>query len=200
MHRSDFENSFVGRKPTPLSPNPILLLAKPVQQAAVAVILRFDLEDSNPEVLLMTRAENPRDRWSGQVCLPGGKRDLQDLDLFNCAIRETREELSVVLKTQAQYLGPMDSLWATSKGQGLAMSISPFVFIQTADFQVEHNAEAVHHFWLPLLPARQGMFDSKHDFVSTNGTKMILPAWSYENEVIWGLTYQMLQSLLQSVW
>ena len=45
-------------------------------EGAVAALLRY--HRSTPDVLLMVRAANPRDRWSGQVSFPGGREERGD--------------------------------------------------------------------------------------------------------------------------
>ncbi|KAH9258749.1 hypothetical protein BASA81_003251 [Batrachochytrium salamandrivorans] len=47
------------------------------------------------ELFFILRATNPKDRWSGQVAFPGGrKKSLQESDL-DCAKRETMEEVGM---------------------------------------------------------------------------------------------------------
>src|SRR5207244_5573124 len=75
--------------------------------AAVALIL---LEGPQGlETLLIRRAERADDPWSGQVALPGGRRDPADGDLLVTAIRETRAETGVDLSA-ADRLGVLDDL------------------------------------------------------------------------------------------
>jgi 8-oxo-dGTP pyrophosphatase MutT (NUDIX family) len=64
--------------------------------AATALVLA-DLGDGHADVLFIERASRPGDRWSGQMALPGGKRDPGDRDLEATAVRETREEVGVHL-------------------------------------------------------------------------------------------------------
>ncbi len=41
------------------------------------------------------RTENERDRHSGQISLPGGKREESDRDFAETALRETSEEIGL---------------------------------------------------------------------------------------------------------
>ena len=59
-------------------------------QAAVALVLRAT---SGLHVLLIKRARSERDPWSGQMALPGGRRDAVDATLLATAMRETLEEV-----------------------------------------------------------------------------------------------------------
>ena len=167
------------------------------RRAAVAALLRFE-DEHRPEVLLMRRTEAAGDRWSGQVCFPGGKAEATDPDLRSTAVRETHEELGIELSHCSRFLGAMDSLPAMAKGRVLSTSISPFVYLQTSSVQIRLGPEAAHAFWLPLELAARGDFDSSYDYHADERT-IALPCWRYQGEVIWGLTFKMLQSLLELV-
>ena len=118
------------------------------QRAAVAVLLRY--RDDRPEVLLMQRADRAGDRWSGQVSFPGGHQDDGDPDLVVTAVREAREEVGIDLVTTARLLGRIDPIWAMARGKVLAMSVSPFVFVETEPAEIVLGDEAIETFWLPL--------------------------------------------------
>ncbi len=188
LNLEQFESRLSGREALKVSAS---------KHAAVAALLRFE-DPSNPEVLLMRRAESEGDRWSGQVCLPGGKAEAGDLNLHVTALRETHEELGIQLAQCSRYLGPLDALPAIARGRPLSTSISPFVFQQTTHAELRLGYEAAHAFWLPLGRAAGGEFDSQYDY-DAGERKLALPCWRFEDEVIWGLTFNMLRSMLDLV-
>ncbi|KAF9887657.1 hypothetical protein FE257_009750 [Aspergillus nanangensis] len=57
------------------------------------------VDNGDPEVLFIKRASRVGDRWTGHVALPGGKRDPEDADDREAAIRETSEEVGLDLTT-----------------------------------------------------------------------------------------------------
>ncbi|HEX5633524.1 MAG TPA: hypothetical protein VFX50_09855, partial [Gemmatimonadales bacterium] len=55
----------LGRPPVQVEPSPIL------RWAAVAIVIAPDPDS----ILVLRRAERAGDPWSGQMALPGGRRD-----------------------------------------------------------------------------------------------------------------------------
>src|SRR5690606_20299703 len=79
----------LGARPAEIRP------VVPKRHASVAMILEAGAEE--PTVLLLERARRHNDPWSGQIALPGGRRDPCDRDEQAVAVRETREEIGVEL-------------------------------------------------------------------------------------------------------
>jgi len=168
------------------------------RRAAVAAVVR--VRERGPEVLLIERAEREGDRWSGQVALPGGREDEGDVDLRATAMREAREEVGLALDG-ARLLGRLPWLRAIARGKILPMTISPFVFgLEPGgdDPPLVLSDEARAAFWLPLAPAADGLLDDHYEW-KLGPLPMKFPAWRWEGRVVWGLTYQMLRSLITAL-
>ena len=69
-----------------------IMLQKP-KIAAVNILLY--LKENEWYFPLIVRSENIRDKHSGQIALPGGKKEPSDTSLFHTASRETFEEVGV---------------------------------------------------------------------------------------------------------
>lgn len=69
------------------------ILEKKPKFAAVNILLY--LKNNEWYFPLMVRSENENDRHSGQISLPGGKRDEEDTSFSATAIRETHEEMGI---------------------------------------------------------------------------------------------------------
>ena len=53
------------------------------------------MKHGDPEILFIKRAQNKRDKWSGNIAFPGGRRDPGDADDCAAAVRETWEEVGI---------------------------------------------------------------------------------------------------------
>jgi 8-oxo-dGTP pyrophosphatase MutT (NUDIX family) len=161
------------------------------RRAAVAAVLHD--EPAGPRVLLMKRAERAGDPWSGHISLPGGGYQADDPDLLATAIRETHEELGIVLGPE-QLVGSLSPLAPRAAGPTL-IEVSPFVFRTRVALDPICGPEALSAFWLPLDLAISGALDSSYTY--TRGTSTLtFPSWSYEGHVIWGMTRRILDDLV----
>ncbi|MGZ3418623.1 MAG: NUDIX hydrolase [Polyangiales bacterium] len=166
---------------------------EPAARAAVAIVLRDSA--AGVEALFIRRAEDPRDPWSGHVAFPGGRQDPGDVDLAATAIRETREEVGLDLELHAEPIGRLSDLPAVARGKRVGMTISPFVFGLERPVELAPNHEVAETIWAPLLPYLRGELRTIHPYVF-QGRPLELPAHRLGERVIWGLTYQMLETLL----
>src|SRR5215471_4539492 len=100
-------------------------------QAAVALLLREHAGFA--ELLMIKRAANPRDFWSGHLALPGGRRQPEDADLRITAIRETHEEVGLDLNDGGEILGRLDTVVPVS-ARLPNITITPYVAVAPAGF------------------------------------------------------------------
>jgi 8-oxo-dGTP pyrophosphatase MutT (NUDIX family) len=163
------------------------------QRAAVALILREGHDGL--ELLFVRRAEHPLDPWSGQMAFPGGRREPEDADLRVTAVRETAEEIGVDL-AGAELLGALDELRAMARLRPVDLVISPFVFRLAGTGELKLSDEVVSAHWLDLDEllgeGRRSWLDYPH-----GETTLRFPCLRFEDVVIWGLTYRMLDSLAE---
>jgi 8-oxo-dGTP pyrophosphatase MutT (NUDIX family) len=168
-----------------------------MKKAAVAAVLRERDRSRALEVLLIRRAEHPKDPWSGHMAFPGGRVDPTDADPLSAAVRETREEVGLDLFVHGQRIGELSHLIAMAHGKPLPMIIIPFVFALIAEptFALL-DREVQETLWVPLefLAAKA----NRSPIVRTiAGAKLTLPSVLYDGRTIWGLTLKMLDELLE---
>jgi 8-oxo-dGTP pyrophosphatase MutT (NUDIX family) len=165
--------------------------------AAVAAVLRDGGDGA--EVLLIRRAEQPGDPWSGHMAFPGGRRQDADRDLLHTAVRETLEEVGLVLEPERDLIGSLDHLPAYARGKRAGLVIAPFVFQLTGQPELVPSAREVDEvLWAPLSPLARG--DRNRSMAwEYEGTRMQVPAFDVEGRLVWGLTHRMLSSLFAAL-
>ncbi|MEZ4417236.1 MAG: CoA pyrophosphatase [Gemmatimonadota bacterium] len=165
----------------------------PRGEAAVALVLRPTAADL--EFLLVKRAENTRDPWSGHMALPGGRRDANDPNLVATAIRETAEETHILL----------DSTWTLGRLEALSpqtrrlptLDIHPFVFAAPGGTEaVPENREIASVHWVRVSDL---LDPSLHRTVEIPliGSVREFPAYELDGQVVWGLTYRILRNFIR---
>lgn len=161
-------------------------------QTAVALILAPGAHGL--EALFIRRAEREGDPWSGHIGLPGGRREPTDLDLLATAMRETEEEVGVLLPA-AHLLGPLDDLHPRTPRLP-QLVIRPFVFGLPERPAATLSDEVAEVIWLPL-----NKFESCHGTsnVSIAGKPTDVECYNARGLVIWGLTYRILRGFLPLV-
>ncbi|MCM8539344.1 MAG: NUDIX domain-containing protein [Lentisphaeraceae bacterium] len=143
----------------------------------------------NKEVLILKRAINPLDPWSGHLSLPGGKIEADDASPLDAAIRETMEECNILLnKCDAIELRPE----AAGQRKDHFIKVAPFHFPlekrPVIDLFLEEHSE---FYWVPMDYLRNldnhlyGNLSKDHperefSYIMVHGTPL------------WGFTYKVL--------
>jgi 8-oxo-dGTP pyrophosphatase MutT (NUDIX family) len=128
---------------------------------------------------------------SGQLALPGGKKDKTDKDILNTAIRETKEEIGVEIN-EKNILGKLTELFIPPSN----FLVTPCVAFSNTkpDFKINKTeVEKVYELSLNELCTQQ----IKTSFVrsSSDGKKILSPHFEVEGEVLWGATAMILNEL-----
>ena len=153
--------------------------------AAVALIIVPDPD----AFLLIRRAERSGDPWSGHLALPGGRRQAEDADLLATAIRETREEVGIVLERVNLATALEDVVPRTPVLPPVA--IRPFVFNLAERPPIVPNPEVAATAWIELGPLRSP--DARHEIeLDLRGQRRIFPAYRTTIGPVWGLTERIL--------
>lgn len=165
--------------------------------AAVALLLvDRGPASEGPALLLIRRAERAGDPWSGQMGLPGGRRDAEDADLVATAIRETAEEVGVRLPPSS-LLGSLDDV-APRTPVLPPVAVRPFVFRLPAAPVLTPNPEVAATAWVPLgdllAPGARRSVE-----VQIRGESRVVPAYVTPEGIVWGMTERILSLLFASV-
>jgi 8-oxo-dGTP pyrophosphatase MutT (NUDIX family) len=167
-----------------------------VSRAAVAAIMRDRGEGA--ELLLIQRTEHPEDPWSGHMAFPGGRVDDGDDGPVAAAMRETLEELALDLEAEGELIGRLSDVPAVGRGRPLPLVIEPYLFQIHGDPAFVPNHEVADALWVPMSFLTDRSNRSKMDW-QRGGADVKLPCYLYEGHLIWGLTFGMVDELVELV-
>jgi len=159
------------------------------QGANAAVALLLKLKRGDYDVLFVKRVENPSDPWSGQMALPGGKREPKDKDLKDTVMRETMEETGINLD-DCRFLGVLTAISSEPKPE---IKILPFIVLLEDEPKLKLNKEELENFiWVPF-----------EEIVQSKGTVEFsfgkVPAYIFADAIVWGVTYKIISNFIQAV-
>lgn len=155
-----------------------------------AVALMFADGDDGLELCFVKRQEYPGDPWSGQMALPGGKRNPEDATPHDVAVREAHEEVGVTLHA-AQLLGMMPGMSAGGGGRANPLTVFPVLYrlqgpgppLTIGDELTEGHWISVAHLW----------DDANWSTLDWHGNEF--PGIAHGERIIWGFTLGVLRRL-----
>ncbi len=160
-------------------------------EAAVALVL-VERDASGPELLLIKRAEHKHDPWSGQMALPGGRREPLDENLLQTARRETLEETGIQLEA-AELLGELDDLHPRTRVLP-PIVVRPFVFGLRYRPEVRLSEEVNLHLWVTLNGLKTA---GRKSVISHRGQTLEVPSYVVGDHVVWGMTERIIKPIIE---
>lgn len=158
--------------------------------SSVLVIIHFNVE-LTPTVIFTKRSSNLRNH-AGEISFPGGRVSDQDGSIIETAIRETFEEIGLLIQKEKIIgcLSPTNTY--TTK-----ILIYPFIVILgKISFPFEPNEEVEKVIEIPLENLRDCMVvDDEH---SSRDNKMF--KFSVNGYLIWGATARILKNLIDLIY
>lgn len=153
-----------------------------------AVLLPILAHEDGPRVLLMKRPERDTDRYSGQVCLPGGALEEEDAGLLDCALREANEELGIPAE-RVQIIAELQ--WQET---GFRHEVKPFVGWISDPPEIRPNPGEVEDvLYLPISRLTSDLFQPRGTWTDARGEKRELLTFRLEAYEVWGLTARILE-------
>ncbi|NNG16988.1 MAG: CoA pyrophosphatase [Gemmatimonadales bacterium] len=158
-------------------------------RAAVAVVFAPDPD----AILFIRRAERADDPWSGHMSFPGGRSDEGDGDLLATAIRETKEEVGVLLRSD-QLVGALDDV-APRRTQLPPIMVRPYVFVLDRRPALVLNQEVAEAVWAPVHELLRP--EAYYSMTRQVGeAERSYPAYRLGQRVVWGMTERIVTPLL----
>ncbi len=142
--------------------------------------------DHSPKIIMTKKPKNMKFH-AGEISFPGGKFDVNDSDLLETALRETSEEIGLIISKE-QVIGQLTPVNTLNSG----FSILPFISILDKIPPLASNSEVEKIFHIPLnslLNTRRNDTDPNHNLIDEMYT------FEYRADVIWGASARILKQI-----
>ena len=154
---------------------------------ASVLICVYQNNDGDACFSLMQR---PIDRGvhSGQICLPGGKKELYDESNWKTSIRETEEELG--LKShKMKFIKALSSIYIPPSN----FMVYPYIasYDQTPDFKIDKR-EVKKVFDVSFDSLLNDSLKTKINISNKYMEELGVPAYNFNNNIVWGATAMIL--------
>lgn len=156
----------------------------PSKKAAVIVLI----EETTHSLVLTQRSVHLRDH-PGEICFPGGHWQISDIDLWETALRELREELGIDAQ-RVSLIKPLQ-LECTLKGAVIQPWLATIAILQPYAANA-HEVESVI-----TLPMREvtAITNYKEMIVERDGMHVETCQFTATSHFIWGATARIMKQL-----
>ncbi len=163
-----------------------------VKGIPAAVLFPFYFKEGQP-YLLFTKRTDLVEHHKGQISLPGGRKDEQDPNLLQTALRETEEEIGLNPQ-DIRILGQTDRFLTNT-----SYFITPFVGLIPYPYEFTLSTSEIEY--LIEVPFLHLLDDNNFEIkrYSKDGINWVLHYYYFNHEVIWGVTGFLLSNLLSIV-
>ncbi len=171
--------------------NEALIPSADARESGVLILLYPD-SNHHTQIVLIQRS-NDGGTHSGQIALPGGKREPNDVDIIHTALREAEEEVSLKFAS-IDVIGQLSPLYINVSN----FVVQPVIALSSKKPELIKSDYEVSR----ILYADLGkMFASKTEekiVIPSTGSKMYWKAPVYkleDNSIVWGATAMILSEL-----
>lgn len=163
-------------------------LRAPRGERSAAVLMLFT-DEPDPALTFVTRAETLR-HHAGQVALPGGAVDADDIDVVHTALREAEEEIGLP-PAAVTTIGCLPALWVPKSRFDVTTVLG--VWDGAHDLRPMDPAEtgAVHRYRVSELASAETRRMSRHPSGFSG------PAFELGGDFIWGMTALLVDWVLE---
>ncbi len=154
-----------------------------------AVLAAFFNQENRPYLILTERVKYPGVH-SGQISFPGGRREKEDADFQETALRETEEEIGVS-RNDLEVIGKLSPLYIPPSN----FLVHPFVALLKN--KPVFTAQQTEVEKILTLDFNRFLDDKSvvEKEIPVRGGSMKVPVFYIENTIVWGATAMMLSEL-----
>ncbi|MGF1534470.1 MAG: NUDIX hydrolase [Bernardetiaceae bacterium] len=166
-------------------------LARPPR--VCAVLLAFFADSAG--LIKIPFIQRPQDGTvhAGQIAFPGGGIEAQDHDLWETALRETREEIGLRIRRE-QIIGTLSDVYIYPS-HSLVTPVLAILPKAPAHYQIDPG-EVDQVLEFALADFQKPQYRSIKTVTLPEGKKIHLPAFTINDHLVWGATGRILEELL----
>ena len=153
----------------------------PIEDLPKAAVLLAITAEEEPE-LIYTLRSNKVSSHKGEVAFPGGREEQGDLSLADTALREAEEEIGLD-RNLVEILGSLDT---TVSRYGI--SVTPYVGIIPPNPNLNESSSEIESYFRVPISYLANDIRHRNDKVTEGGETFFMPAYKYNEYIIWGLT------------
>ncbi len=142
---------------------------------------------SEPKLLMIEKSKELKNH-GGEIAFPGGKLNVDDEDLLETALRETKEEVGLSI-SRADVIAQLDNVTTLNSG----FSITPFVCILDNLSKLKTNSEVKSILHIPMIPFLQTLDDDRDPY---HKSVQEMYTFTFEDKIVWGASARILKNLL----
>lgn len=183
-----------------LSPSMLQLLLEEEKNAAqqfkkrpprICAVMMAIYEHGNDLYLPMMLRPKKSRAHPGQISFPGGKKEKEDQDLIDTAIRETQEEVDVTVP-KANVIGALTPVYIPPSNS----MVTPILAYldEKPTYTIEPN-EVERALDIPIADLRNPANEAIKKVILTNGEYFEMPAFAVQDVLIWGGSARMIMEL-----
>ena len=159
-----------------------------------AVLMLFYPKKGMTHLALIVRNSYPGVH-SSQIGFPGGKVELEDIDLEQTALRETHEEVGIHPK-KIQVIKPFSEIYIPPSN----FLVYPYMGISQEELQFIPDLDEVKRVLeFPLSLFLDDATISNVKMTTSYATDIEVPAFMVEKYVVWGATAMMMSELKENI-
>ena len=156
-----------------------------LREAAVLIVLEVTNYSINTVLIERVPDAGPH---SGQIAFPGGRKEDDDIDLFETALREAKEEVGIELNRE-NCLGTLTSVQIPIS----KYCVEPVIcYTDKISDLVKCEDEVNNIFVVDLLELLE---TEAIRAVQARGIVIKAPSFKFENQIVWGATAMVLKEL-----
>ena len=153
----------------------------PIEDLPKAAVLLAVTAEEEPQ-LIYTLRSNKVSSHKGEVAFRGGREEEDDLTLADTALREAEEEIGLD-RNLVEVLGSLDT---TVSRHGI--SVTPYVGIIPPNPNLDESSTEIESFFRVPISYLANDIRHRNDKVTEGGETFYMPAYKYNEYIIWGLT------------